>query len=632
MQSTETNYRDYLHTRPASLVKVFKVPSSTRKREFSLRYLVYYVQFFEGSQPPTDRHRIPPSAQCTLKILVFVFANQRMSDFESDVELLRSMYGDGELEVLEHAGGPIRATIVFRAKPSGAGEEDMRSVCVLRVRVSNRHPDEAPAIDLAMVRGLSDGQVSSLRARLSTVAADAAAAGEAVAFAVFSALQEQLDSAAASGSSECVVCYSALESLADSVSLPRCLHSFHPDCLFGWWNVRVENFRSSPAEVARRDAAASIAAAASKAAAAAQDTADACAARVAAAEQSLRFAQESAAAAARDKAAAAARAEAGGSRSGSGAATSSGGAAKKGGGSKSAGSRGGSGIGGGSSSAAAASEGGPPTLEPLSLADAERSCRHADEQVRIATAAVKAAKADAAAARSRARERAAKAAGDSGVSERTGAASAFPSSASSPSAAGPAASSAADGDRDRDPVSGLPPSVLVCPVCRSALFAPAAAPTAAPGSADRPAAAVSTPSEADRDWFGRDPAAVHAAGLRCYAAYTSWAAANGGDAGDGCAAISSSTAAAGSAAKGGAGTGAGAGAGAGAPSTAAASSASASAADAPGNPGTSSSGSSGTWDHSDPAVVAYVREAQRRHAEIFARQAAAGSLVSDAAF
>ncbi len=201
-----------------------------------------------------------------------------MATLDEELELLSSMYDAEELRVERGAAG-LRLT--YRAVPSGAEAHDLRTVAVLELCADARYPASPVAIGIPIVRGLTEPQIAVLTGQLRRITADGAAAGEGCLFPLVSTFAEELRAAA--GAAPCVVCYCTLEDLGETLTLPRCLHSFHDEeCLVPWWRVRVAAHEASPAVLVRRRAAETAASAAAAPLAHATEAAEAAAARVAA--------------------------------------------------------------------------------------------------------------------------------------------------------------------------------------------------------------------------------------------------------------------------------------------------------------------------------------------------------------
>ena len=124
---------------------------------------------------------------------------------------------------------------------------------VLHLRCGSGYPaTRAASTELAITRGLSEAQIQELSRRLEAVADDCKSIGEGSLFQLTSEVKAFLDSAVVPS---CVICYGVMGDLSLTTTLPGCLHSFDgPLCLWLWWSARIDEFESSPAEVAKREA------------------------------------------------------------------------------------------------------------------------------------------------------------------------------------------------------------------------------------------------------------------------------------------------------------------------------------------------------------------------------------------
>jgi len=509
-----------------------------------------------------------------------------------ELELLSTMFSPDELVV---DTSPAGALATFRGKPSGCDEHDYRTIAILRLAAPANYPNKPVAVTVPIARGLSEQQSQELSRQLTAAAADSAAAGEGCLYQLISTTKEFIDVHCSDAS--CVVCYSNLSDPSATVTLPTCLHSFHGDsCLFPWWAVRLAAFAGSPAELARRDAAQAVVSAASKLAAQAGAVAAACEARLKAAESALYFARNDLADAERQRDALRATHKAG---MAAGAARSAAGGKKpaSGGGKKGAAE---------SASGAGAGGGGGSGLDAVSLESAEAAARAADAAVQALQTEVKALKSEAGAARYKAHVAAGKAteAGAVPPPATEGADGAVDSAVGTIARAGAGGGASVGASAVTAAASSAGPQldasaaahVLVCPTCRSPLL-PAAGADVSGGRGTAGASAASSATTQSTDVLGREPAAI-AAEARCVRErFERWQAS----------AASPASAPSKRPPR----------AGAPRPCTDAGVAA---------NPACWES-----WDHSDPALVTYVREMQSRHAAVYERQAKTGGLVAEAA-
>jgi hypothetical protein len=514
-----------------------------------------------------------------------------------ELELLSTMFFPNELAVDTTAAGSLAT---FRGKPSGCDEHDYRTIAILRLAAPANYPNKPVAVDVPIVRGLSEQQSQELSRQLTAAATDSAAAGEGCLYQLISATKEFIDEHCDDAS--CVVCYLNLSDASATVTLPTCLHSFHGDsCLFPWWAVRLAAFAGSPAELARREAAQALVSAAGKLAAQAGAVAAACEARLKAAESALYYARNALADAERQRDALRATHKAGAS---AGAARSAAGGKKSAsGGSKKGSAESASGVGGGAGPGTASG------LDAVSLESAEAAVRTAEAAAQALHAEVKSLKCEAGTARYKAHVAADKAAEagaapplaaeaiDGATASGTGAAARAGAGggASVGVSAAPSAASSADAQAD----ASATVHVLVCPTCRTPLL-PAAGADTLGGRGTTGASAACAAATQSTDVLGREPAAIAAEARGVRERFERWQAASALPApapskrpgAGGAAPVTKGSAAAG---------------------------------------GAASAACAESWDHSDPALVSYVREMQSRHAAVYERQAKTGGLVADAA-